>query len=133
MPTLTDATKIERQGKIPYYLNRQMRHFTFKASYARMIETIKDNASAGKFIKAVCGYMFDGIEPSYLPEPIDIYFKLFRKSFDLSRHRSESGRKGGLKGKKRLISPSNYASKRKNICCKNGCQTVAETVNFEAG
>lgn len=76
-----------------------MRHFTFKASYARMIETIKDNASVGKFIKAVCGYMFDGIEPSDLPEPIDIYFKLFRKSFDLSRHRSESGRKGGLKGK----------------------------------
>ena len=99
LPTLTDATDIERQGKIPYYLNRQMRHFTFKASYARMIETLKDNAVAGKFIKAVCGYMFYGIEPTELSSPIDSYFRLFRKSFDLSKHRSESGRKGGLKGK----------------------------------
>lgn len=99
LPTLSDATEIERQGKIPYYLNRQMRHFTFKAAYARMIETLKDNATAGKFIKAVCGYMFNGTEPNDLPQPIDSYFKLFRKSFDLSKHRSESGRKGGLKRK----------------------------------
>ena len=99
LPTLSDATEIERQGKIPYYLNRQMRHFTFKAAYARMIETLKDNATAGTFIKAVCGYMFYGTEPTELPASIDSYFKLFRKSFDLSKHRSESGRKGGLKGK----------------------------------
>lgn len=64
-----------------------------------MIETLKDNAVAGKFIKAVCGYMFDGTEPIDLSQPIDSYFKLFRKSFDLSKHRSESGRKGGMKKK----------------------------------
>lgn len=99
LPTLIDATETERQGKIPYYLNRQMRHFTFKASYARMIEPLKDNVVAGKFIKAVSGYMFYGNEPTELSSPIDSYFRLFRKSFDLSKHRSESGRKGGAKGK----------------------------------
>ena len=100
LPTLSDATAIERQGKIPYYLNRQMRHFTFKAAYARMLHTIKDDADAGKFIKAICKYMFEGKEPQELASPINNYFKLFRKSFDLSKHRSESGKKGGKAKKK---------------------------------
>ena len=59
-PTLNDATAIERQDKKPYYLNRKMKHFTFYAAYARMLNTLKDDASAGQFIKAMCGYMLHG-------------------------------------------------------------------------
>ena len=94
-PTLNDATAIERQDKKPYYLNRKMKHFTFSAAYARMLNTLKDNASAGQFVKAMCDYMLEGVEPTELKPPVDSYFKLFRKSLDLSKVRSESGRKGG--------------------------------------
>ena len=81
LPTLTDATEIEKRGKIPYYLNRQMQHFTFKAAYACMLNTIKNYATAGKFIKVLCEYMFKGTEPEKLEVPIDSYFKLFKKKF----------------------------------------------------
>lgn len=98
--TLSDATEIEKQGKMPYYLNRQMQHFTFKAAYARMLNTIKNDATVGKFVKILCAYMFRGTEPDNLEAPIDSYFKLFKKSFDISKHRSESGKKGGRAKKK---------------------------------
>ena len=96
LPTLEDATQIERNGKITYYFNRQMKHFAFKAAYARMIVALKDDVLAGKFVKAICTYMFENREPTDLATPIDSYLKLFRKSFDLSKDRSENGRKGGL-------------------------------------
>ena len=62
--------------------------------------TLKDDASAGQFIKAMCGYMLESIEPTKLKPPVDAYFKLFRKSLDLNKVRSESGRKGGKSKKK---------------------------------
>ena len=99
-PTLNDATTIEKQNKKPYYLNRKMKHFTFYHAYARMLNTLKDDVSAGQFIKAMCGYMLESIEPTKLKPPVDAYFKLFRKSLDLSKVRSESGRKGGKSKKK---------------------------------
>ena len=99
-PTLNDATTIEKQNKKPYYLNRKMKHFTFYHAYARMLNTLKDDASAGQFIKSMCGYMLEGVEPTELKPPVDAYFKLFRKSLDLSKVRSESGRKGGKSKKK---------------------------------
>lgn len=106
LPTLEDATEIERNGKIPYYLNRHMKHFCFKAAYARMIVALKDDVLAGKFVKAICSYMFENREPLNLDSPIDNYFKLFRKSFDLSKNRSESGRKGGKANKKQTVNLS---------------------------
>ena len=106
LPTLEDATEIERNGKIPYYLNRQMKHFCFKAAYARMIVALKDDVLAGKFVKAICTYMFENKEPINLDSPIENYFKLFRKSFDLSKNRSESGRKGGKANKKQTVNLS---------------------------
>ena len=108
-PTLNDATAIERQDKKPYYLNRKMKHFTFSAAYARMLNTLKDNASAGQFVKAMCDYMLEGVEPTELKPPVDSYFKLFRKSLDLSKVRSESGRKGGKAKKKTEDKPLNFA------------------------
>ena len=99
-PTLNDATEIEKQDKKPYYLNRKMRHFKFYAAYARMLNTLKDDASAGQLVKAMCGYMLESVEPTELKPPVDAYFKLFRKSLDLSKVRSESGRKGGKAKKK---------------------------------
>ena len=94
-PTLETATQLERAGKIPYYINRKMQHFTFQNAYARMLQSQTDNKKAGKLIKAICEYMFNGTEPKDLPPPIDGFFKLLRKSFDISRTRKEIGKKGG--------------------------------------
>ena len=90
-PTLKEATLLEKQGKVPYYLNRSMKHFTFKIAYANIIKTIKDEKLSGKFIKAICAYMFDDEIPIDLTPPIDTYFKLFKKSFDLTKTRIKSG------------------------------------------
>lgn len=102
-PTLKEATLLEKQGKVPYYLNRSMKHFTFKIAYANIIKTIKDEKLSGKFIKAICAYMFDDEIPVDLTPPIDTYFKLFKKSFDLTKTRIKSGYKGGSKKKKEII------------------------------
>ena len=108
-PTLNDATAIEKQDKKPYCLNRKMKHFTFYAAYARMLNTLKDDASAGQFIKAMCGYMLEGLESTKLKPPVDACFKLFRKSLDLSKVRSESGRKSGKAKKKTEDKPLSFA------------------------
>ena len=102
-PTLKEATLLEKQGKVPYYLNRSMKHFTFKIAYANIIKTIKDEKLSGKFIKAICAYMFDDEIPIDLTPPIDTYFKLFKKSFDLTKTRIKSGHVGGSKKKKEII------------------------------
>lgn len=101
-PTLAEATEIEKSGKRAHYLNRKMRHFTFKAAYVRMIAALKDEETAGKFVKAICVYMFEGREPTDLQPPIDSYFNLFRKSLDISKAKSESGKKGGKHKKKHM-------------------------------
>ena len=44
----------------------------------------------GKFIKAICACMFDDETPVDLTPPIDTYFKLFKKSFDLTKTRIKS-------------------------------------------
>lgn len=95
LPTLTEATEIERRGKKPYYLNRKMQHFSFLLAYAKVIDSISDNKKAGEFIKAVCEYMLFGKEPEELTPPLDGNFRLLKKSFDISRVRKETGCKGG--------------------------------------
>ena len=80
-----------------------MKHFTFKIAYANIIKTIKDEKLSGKFIKSICAYMFDDEIPVDLTPPIDTYFKLFKKSFDLTKTRIKSGHKGGSKKKKEII------------------------------
>ena len=98
-PTLESATEIERAGKTPYYLNRKMRHFTFHESYANMIRTMVNNKNAGMYVKAMCEYMFNGVTPTELLPELQGAFNIFKKTFDISKARSESGKKGGQKKK----------------------------------
>ena len=101
-PLLEKATEIEKTGKIPYYLNRRMQHFSFRLSYANMIKAMTNNKDAGVYIKAMCGYMFNGKTPSDLPNELQGAFNIFKKTFDISKARSESGKKGGQVKKKNI-------------------------------
>ena len=94
-PLLEKATEIEKTGKIPYYLNRRMQHFSFRLSYANMIKAMTNNKNAGVYVKAMCGYMFYGKIPDELPNELQGAFNIFKKTFDISKARSESGKKGG--------------------------------------
>ena len=101
-PLLEKATEIEKTGKIPYYLNRRMQHFSFRLSYANMIKAMTNNKNAGVYIKAMCGYMFYGKIPDELPNELQGAFNIFKKTFDISKARSESGKKGGKVKKKSI-------------------------------
>ena len=102
MPFLEKATEIEKTGKIPYYLNRNMKHFSFRLSYANMIKAMTNNKNAGVYIKAMCEYMFNGKIPDELPPELQGAFNIFKKTFDISKARSESGKKGGQVKKKSI-------------------------------
>ena len=102
MPFLEKATEIEKTGKIPYYLNRRMQHFSFRLSYANMIKAMTNNKNAGVYVKAMCGYMFYGKIPDELPNELQGAFNIFKKTFDISKARSESGKKGGKVKKKSI-------------------------------
>lgn len=101
-PLLKKATEIEKTGKIPYYLNRRMQHFSFRLSYANMIKAMTNNKNAGVYVKAMCGYMFYGKIPDELPNELQGAFNIFKKTFDISKARSESGKKGGQVKKKNI-------------------------------
>ena len=102
LPLLEKATEIEKTGKIPYYLNRRMQHFSFRLSYANMIKAMTNNKNAGVSIKAMCDYMFYGKTPDELPNELQGAFNIFKKTFDISKARSESGKKGGKVKKKSI-------------------------------
>lgn len=100
LPMLDKAIEIEKSGKIPYYLNRNMKHFAFNMSYANMIRAMTNNKNAGIYVKAMCEYMFNGKLPADLSDELKGAFNIFKKTFDISKTRSECGRKGGKVRKK---------------------------------
>ena len=84
----------QESGKSPKSLNRQMKHFTFYRNFYEAVE-LMDNKQAGQYIKAIYNHVFNEQEPSKLPSPVDMYFKLAKRKLALSKVRSSVGRKGG--------------------------------------
>ena len=70
-----------------------MQHFSFRLSYANMIKAMTNNKNAGVYVKAMCGYMFYGKILDELPPELQGAFNIFKKTFDISKARSESGKK----------------------------------------
>ena len=90
---LAEDKRIEKSGKIPKTLNAKMRHFTFLERYYKGMKLMKDD-DRGVFIKAVCAYMFSGVEMK-LKSPVQGYFALAKKTLNLSQTRKRVGTKGG--------------------------------------
>ena len=90
---LAEDKRIEKSGKIPKTLNAKMRHFTFLERYYKGMKLMHDD-DRGVFIKAVCAYMFSGVEMK-LKSPVQGYFALAKKTLNLSQTRKRVGTKGG--------------------------------------
>ena len=84
----------EIAGKIPKAYNKEMQHFAFYDSYYRAMKMMKEE-DCGAYVKALCGYMFDGAEPKKLKPPVSEYFEFAKLKLKLSRLRITIGRKGG--------------------------------------
>ncbi len=91
---LCKTKEIESAGKIPKTFNKKMSHFAFEDNYYKAIKLMSKEES-GAYIKALCGYMFDGIEPRKLKPPVDSFYDIAKIRLELSKVRISSGRKGG--------------------------------------
>lgn len=88
---LARSKEAEMNGKSLKTLNQQMRHFAFLETYYRAIDLMDDEQS-GAYMKALCKYMFEGIETAELLPPIDAYFALAKLRLSLSKKRSNAAK-----------------------------------------
>lgn len=91
---LERTKQLETAGKTPKSYNKKMAHFAFSNSYFKAIKLMTDEQS-GAYLKALCGYMFEGIEPKKLKSPVDTYYELAKTKLALSKVRIVSGHNGG--------------------------------------
>lgn len=96
---LTRSKEAETSGKTLKTLNRQMRHFAFLETYYRAIDLMDDEQS-GAYLKALCKYMFEGIETTELVPPADAYFALAKLKLSLSKKRSNAAKASRKTAKK---------------------------------
>ena len=74
------------------------RNFKFRKSYAEVIR-VMDDKQAGKFIKAVSDYVFDGRAYNGNDTAIKSAFTLVKVSLDNENTDRENGRRGGIKSR----------------------------------
>ena len=74
------------------------RDFKFRKSYAEVIR-VMDDKQAGKFIKAVCDYVFDGRGYDGNDTAIKTAFTLVKVTLDAEKTDRENGRRGGIKSR----------------------------------
>lgn len=91
---LERTKRLEAAGKTPKSYNKKMAHFAFSDSYYKAMKLMNAEQS-GAYLKALCGYMFEGKEPKKLKPPVDTYYKLAKTKLALSKVRIMSGQKGG--------------------------------------
>jgi hypothetical protein len=87
--------------RTPKGLNRKMKHFTFYKTFYEAIN-IMDNKQIGQYTKAIYNFMLNGVEPVKLVSPVDLYYMLAKKKLEVSKIRSNVGKKGGKAERVRL-------------------------------
>lgn len=70
------------------------RNFRFRKSFAEVIR-VMDDKQAGKFIKAVCDYVFDGRGYDGNDTAIKTAFTLVKATLDAEKADRENGKRGG--------------------------------------
>ena len=90
---LEESKEYLLNGTQPKGLNRKMKHFTFQENFYEAL-LLLDDKQGGRYVKAICGYMFEDKMPTLKP-PMDSFFALAKRKLDLSKTRKRSGSKGG--------------------------------------
>ncbi|MBR1676116.1 MAG: hypothetical protein IJ706_02275 [Clostridia bacterium] len=96
---LIRSKEAEKNGKNLKTLNQKMRHFAFLETYYRAVDLMDDEQS-GAYLKALCKYMFEGVETTKLIPPADAYFALAKLKLSLSKKRSNAAKTGRKTEKK---------------------------------
>ena len=91
---LAEVKEVESSGGSLKRYNLRSEHFTFYETYFDAMKLLKGN-DLGAFVKAICGYMFQGTEPQFKDVSIQGYFNICRLKMDTSKKRKSSGSKGG--------------------------------------
>ena len=91
---MTESKETEKNGKRPKRLNMKMKHFTFQHAYYKAILLMTDE-EIWQYIKAIYGYVADGVEPTDLRNNVALYFNLAKRKLDISKTRSAIGTRGG--------------------------------------
>lgn len=89
-----EIKEAESSGRSFKKYNLRSEHFTFYETYFDSMKLLK-GGDAGTFVKAICGYMFQGTEPQFKDVSMQGYFNLCRMKMDVSKKRESSGRGGG--------------------------------------
>ena len=74
------------------------RNFRFRKSFAEVIR-VMDDKQAGKFIKVVCDYVFDGRGYDGNDTAIKTAFTLVKVTLDAEKADRENGKRGGIKSR----------------------------------
>lgn len=109
---LAEIKETESSGRSLKRYNLRSEHFTFYETYFDAMKLLKGN-ELGAFVKAICGYMFQGTEPQFKDVGMQGYFNLCRLKMDTSKKRKSSGSKGGI-NKKRKMPPLETDGMTKN-------------------
>ena len=88
---LIRSKEAEKNGKNLKTLNQKMRHFAFLETYYRAVD-LMDEEQSGAYLKALCKYMFEGIETTEVIPPADAYFALAKLKLSLSKTRSNAAK-----------------------------------------
>lgn len=110
---LAEIKETESCGKSLKKYNFRSEHFTFYETYFDAMKLLKVG-DAGTFVKAICGYMFQGIEPQFKDVSMQGYFTLCKRKMDVSKKRKSSGIKGGI-SKRRKMLPLETDGMTKNV------------------
>ena len=92
---LAEVKEVESSGGSLKRYNLRSEHFTFYETYFDAMKLLK-GGDTGKFIKAICGYMYQGTEPQFKDVTVQGYFNLCRMKMDISKKRKSNGQWGGI-------------------------------------
>ncbi len=99
---LEEIKEAKSSGRSLKKYNLRSEHFTFYETYFDAMKLLK-SSDAGTFVKAICGYMFQGTEPQFKDVSMQGYFNLCRMKMDISKKRKSNGSKGGINKKRKML------------------------------
>ena len=98
---LKETKELEKENKNPKKYNSKYRHFTFHYNFYEAMK-LMDNNQCGVFIKAICNYIFNDIEPKFSDKQMQSYFNICKRKMDIGKVKSANGSKNGKVKKEKV-------------------------------